>query len=738
MWRRSPGSRHGSRVARGRTGALLSFAGIAGGMILLGTGAAFAYWQTTDSSHAAAAVAGTLAAPTGGAQHGTATATSIPISWTAPVGYSPTSYTVLRCAGSSCTPGAAVAVGGCGGSVMGTSCTDTDPGLVAGATYSYAIEARLDSWTSHPSGAFQGTAAANAELSFTTQPSLHQNIQATGTGSFPVAVAVQDANGNTDTNDSSDTVTLAIGTNPSIGVLTCSGGLTATVSSGVASFTGCAITKAGTGYTLTASSLTSPSLAAPTNANAFNITAGTAARLAFTTQPSANQNIQATGTGSFPVAVAVQDANGNVEAGDNTDTVTLAIGTNPSSGVLTCSGGLTVTVSSGVASYTGCAISKTGTGYKLTASSLTSPTLTAPTNANAFNITVGSASQLTFTAQPSAGQNIQAAGTGSFSVAVSVEDQNGNVVTSDSGRSVTLSLGTSPTAGSVLSCTDPGGLTVTDASGVASYTGCSITLVGSGYKLTASSTSLTAPANANAFNITAGTATRLAFTTQPSAGQNIQAAGTGSFPVAVAVQDANGNVETADSGTVVTLALGTNPGGGVLSCTNAGDLTVTDVSGVASFTGCAITKTGTGYKLTASSSPSFTAPANANPFNIIAGNAAGLTFTNVTTALGSSGTTCTGAVGSASYDCTINGALGSLVFYDAYVTLIDQNGNAVTAGSAISVSLSTTAGLLSPTSVTIPSGSSTSSTSFGVTLSLGTTTASASVNSTTVFAKLTP
>ena len=117
------------------------------------------------------------------------------------------------------------------------------------------------------------------------------------------------------------------------------------------------------------------------------------------------------------MSVAVQDASGNTETGDNATTVTLAINNNPSGGVLTCTGGLgPKTVTAGVANFTGCAITKVGTGYTLTASS--NPARTAPANANAFNITAGTATALTFTTQPTSGQNIQATGTGTFNVSV--------------------------------------------------------------------------------------------------------------------------------------------------------------------------------------------------------------------------------------------------------------------------------------------------------------------------------
>src|SRR5262249_49405097 len=143
---------------------------------------------------------------------------------------------------------------------------------------------------------------------FTTQPTSGQNIQATGTGSFATSVAVQDVNGSTVLTDSSS-VTLSIGTNPSSGVLSCTnaGGLTVSASSGVANFTGCAITKTGAGYTLTAAD---GGLAAPTNANAFNITAGAANATQSTLTPTSS-SITANGTATQVLTVQAKDANNN-------------------------------------------------------------------------------------------------------------------------------------------------------------------------------------------------------------------------------------------------------------------------------------------------------------------------------------------------------------------------------------------------------------------------------------------
>jgi hypothetical protein len=72
-----------------------------------------------------------------------------------------------------------------------------------------------------------------------------------------------------------------------------------------------------------------------------------------------------TAAGQTMAAVIVQvvDQFGNVVAGDNTDTITLSIGTNPSGGTL--SGTLTVTVTNGVATFSDLSIDHAGTGYTL-------------------------------------------------------------------------------------------------------------------------------------------------------------------------------------------------------------------------------------------------------------------------------------------------------------------------------------------------------------------------------------
>jgi len=64
-----------------------------------------------------------------------------------------------------------------------------------------------------------------------------------------------------------------------------------------------------------------------------------------------------------PVMVEVVDAFGNVETGDNSDTITLSLGTNLSGGTL--GGTLSLTVVNGVATFSDLSIDLAGTGYTL-------------------------------------------------------------------------------------------------------------------------------------------------------------------------------------------------------------------------------------------------------------------------------------------------------------------------------------------------------------------------------------
>ena len=105
-------------------------------------------------------------------------------------------------------------------------------------------------------------------------------------------------------------------------------------------------------------------------------------------------------------------------------------------------------------------------------------------------------------------------------------------------------------------------------------------------------------------NQATGPPAKLAFVQGPS---NAGAGAVITPAVKVAVEDANGNIETSDNTTQVSLAIGTNPAGGTLS----GGSAVTVASGIATFSGLSINTAGTGYTLTASSTPTYSAATSA-------------------------------------------------------------------------------------------------------------------------------
>jgi hypothetical protein len=149
-----------------------------------------------------------------------------------------------------------------------------------------------------------------------------------------------------------------------------------------------------------------------------------------------------------------------------------------------------------VATFAGCKIDKSGTGYTLTA---TDGSLTAATSST-FTISVGPATQLAFTQQPTVAQ---AATTFATQPKVAIEDAGGNTVTTNT-SSVTLAIGTNPASGTLTCTTNP----LAAVSGVASFAGCKISAGGAGYTLTATDGVLSAATSSSfsvfAYSIVAG------------------------------------------------------------------------------------------------------------------------------------------------------------------------------------------------------------------------------------------
>lgn len=337
--------------------------------------------------------------------------------------------------------------------------------------------------------------------------------------------------------------------------------------------------------------------------------------LGFTTSP---PNPASAGT-QFPVTVHVQD---DAAAPLPGVLVTLDIDPvhNPGGTTLACASGTALsTNSSGNASFTGCHIDKPASGYQLRARASGATTVMTVS----FDVEVGPAAALFFRAYPADPTSPLLAP----QPVVAVVDAGGNVVNSDS-RTVTLSINRHAAA---FSCS--GGLSRPAVNGVASFTGCTETILDSGYRLTARANSLPQVTGAS-FTVAAGAASRLLFcwgvslpcpTTPPSV---LGGTRFGVDPV-VRVVDASGNTITTDDATQVSLSIlaGTpaQGGPGTLSC--AGGLTERASNGVARFTGCSIDRAGTGYGLHGASPnvPSLT-PADSSPFNVTVGPAEELVF----------------------------------------------------------------------------------------------------------------
>lgn len=393
-------------------------------------------------------------------------------------------------------------------------------------------------------------------LAFSVQP-----VSSASGATLPaVRVVTQDSSGGTVTSPPVS-VTLALENNPAGGTL--SGTLTATTVNGIATFSNLSLDRAGTGYTLRASSTGLTGAVS----SAFDITPGAPAALAFTSQPSSTT----AGASLGSVSVAIRDAAGNLVTSAS-NTIALALGANPGGGRL--SGTTSAAAVNGMATFSNLSIDRVGTGYTLRA---TSGTLASATSA-AFNITPGAAASLAFRAAPASGT----AGATLRSVQVELRDSLGNVTSEAVPVSLTLGGG----SGGVLG----GTTTVTSANGVATFADLFIHQAARGYTLTASATGVTG-VTSGTFDITAGPPAALAFRSSPATTTAGAVLGT----LQVEIRDEQGNF-IPDATNVVSLALSSAQGG-----TLGGTTTVTAVDGVATFSGLFINRAAQGYTLTASS-----------------------------------------------------------------------------------------------------------------------------------------
>jgi virginiamycin B lyase len=207
-------------------------------------------------------------------------------------------------------------------------------------------------WFTDPGKNAIGVATlTSSQLVVTTAPP----SSVTAGGGFGLTVTAQDSSGNP-INSFNGTVTVALDNDP--GGSTLGGGVSATASSGVATFSGITLNKAATGYTLLASGggygwgVT----------DSITVTPALATQLVITQQPPATVKVNT----AFGMQASIEDQYGNVVNTAN-NTVSVAFASNPPGATL--GGTLSVSASQGVATFSNLVINKTGSGYSLKVSS---------------------------------------------------------------------------------------------------------------------------------------------------------------------------------------------------------------------------------------------------------------------------------------------------------------------------------------------------------------------------------
>jgi hypothetical protein len=498
--------------------------------------------------------------------------------------------------------------------------TFSDLSLNIAGTYTLGAVDSADSLTA-VSTSFNIAASSAEQLVYLQQPT---GTTAGSSITPAVVVAIEDQFGNILLTDDSN-VTIAVNSGPSTAL---NGTLTVSAVNGIATFSNLSLNTAGT-YTLNAVD-SDDSLNVVSSS--FTITASSPAQLVYTQQPT---SAVAGHTIAPAVVVAIEDQFGNIIPSDYAS-VTIAVNTGPSTAL---NGTLTVNAVNGVATFSNLSLNTAGT-YTLKAVDA-SDSLNAISSS--FTITASAPEQLVYVQQPT---NAVAGATITPSVVVVIEDQFGNVVTSDN-AAVTIAVNSGP------STALNGTLTVNAVNGVATFSNLSLNTAGV-YTLFAADSADLINAVSSSFTISAAAAQQLVFVQQPTS----TTANTVIAPaVTVAVEDQFGNLETADSSSV-TIAINSGPAGATL----AGTLTVNAVNGVATFSTLSLNTGGT-YTLAASDAA--LAHAISGSFNITAvvsatGSASGTVYKDITgNGLSADDTALAGVVVKIYKDLNGNGVLDS-------------------------------------------------------------------------------
>ena len=428
---------------------------------------------------------------------------------------------------------------------------------ITGLAGAFTLQFTGASLTGVTSTAVNLVAGPAARLAITTSP---PGTAQSGIAMAPATVVqLQDASGNAVSTTGTNIVAALVS-----GGGTLTGTLTVpTVAGGASTFSNLVLTGTIGPRTIR---FTSGSLAPDTSA-AITLAAGNAAAVAFVQEPSA---VVAGAAITPSPSVRVQDGAGNLVT-TPAQTVVLSISTNP--GGATLSGTTSVATVSGLATFPGLSLNRSGTGYRLRAV----VGALVPDTSTAFNVTAAGAT--TIAANSVTTQSDTAGLPVATPPSVLVTDVNGNPV---AGVAVTFAV--TGGGGTILPVTPVS----TNAAGVATLTSWTLGNTAGANTVTAAGAGLT-PASIT-FNATgvAGAATQLVIQTQPSGAAQSGVA----FAVqpAVRLADVFGNT-VPTTGTVVTAALATGTG------TLGGTLTATTATGIATFTNLSITGAAGAYSV---------------------------------------------------------------------------------------------------------------------------------------------
>jgi hypothetical protein len=384
----------------------------------------------------------------------------------------------------------------------------------------------------------------------------HVQPPATGTAGSSLttfSVYVEDTFGNlvTTNTGSTDSITLT----PSVGSIT--SGATAVAVGGVATFSATTLNTVGS-YTFSAGDTTHGTYTSAVSTPATVIGSGVATKLVYHVQPPATGTA---GSSLTTFSVYVEDTYGNLitTGTGSTDSITLT----PSTG--TIASGATATAVGGVATFNATTLNLAGS-YTFSAGDTTNGTYTSAVSTPATVVGSGVGTKLVYHVQPPA---TGTAGSSLTTFSVYVEDTFGNLVTSNTGSTDSITL--TPSTGSITS-----GATAVAVGGVATFSATTLNTVGS-YTFSAGDTThgtYTSAVSTPATVIGSGVATKLVYHVQPPA---TGTAGSSLTTFSVYVEDTFGNLITTGTGSTDSITL--TPSTGSI----ASGATAVAVGGIATF-----------------------------------------------------------------------------------------------------------------------------------------------------------